>query len=314
MERILKDIINQLEPSLQVEYIPTAVSDLMVTDPATDMKFVIAVKVNNMPDSILFQYLDTIAEAIYDQGAPRIPLLLCKVDVENHSANIALIVEWRFNTPLLNKQINFIPLDTDHWPIILDNIKAADSVIRVLNETNCLVVKHIRFSYPSPSYTGRAQIVYLRTFRPDYTMAPKEYNTAQEQFELYLNGIPEENYPCDEIDRLILSAVRSSYGDAETRSSLLIFSTELDDLRRQYRNGRYHDATVSFIPTSVEQGGMGRVKILQLSLDLFSDAFTGQVVPSQFYSSRFDVVNTEQINEFNHVLETSCRSIRSMII
>lgn len=60
--------------------------------------------------------------------------------------------------------------------------------------------------------------------------------TAQKgSFQKYLFGIPQDEYPEDAFDKYVLKGIREIWVGAEIKlhNSLLIFNTELDNLRRQ---------------------------------------------------------------------------------
>lgn len=77
-----------------------------------------------------------------------------------------------------------------------------------------------------------AEIVYLRKFTATYKMAFKEPPSEDDRFLRYLYGIPQDEYPNDILDKCILTAVRDQYPNAEIKNSLMIFSTDLDELQR----------------------------------------------------------------------------------
>lgn len=314
MEQLLQNVFRTIAPSMDVQLFSTAVSDLLVTDTVTGLMFVVEVKSNSIDESQLAMYLNRVAEAVYEQGAPNLPVLLCKVDEEKHTASIALVVEWCFGTPLINKKIKFVPLTIEHWPVIYDNIKAADNTIRMLETTNCMVVKHIVFSYGDGNHVGKAQLVYLRPLRLGYAMNQPDNETPPQEFEKYLKDIPEIYYPRDKIDEYILRAVKKQYSDAKTSSTLLIFSTELNKLRKKYQNGLRYDAWVDFMPPeSSFQNFVGTI-IPELSLDIFVENKACRVGPEQRFFCDDVATSSEELRQLGDKLKMTVRSIKSMIV
>lgn len=315
MEQIFQNIFNQLSPTLTVNSFPTAISDLLVSDSDTDLKFIVSLKKKDTTGKQLQEYLDKVAEAIYEQGAPNLPVVLCVVDDKKLTASVALVVEWRFGTPIINKHISFIPLTEKQWPVIIDNIKAADSTIRVLDATNCMVVKHVLFSYGNESKKGTAQLVYLRTLRPGYIMKQHQSDSQKQEFEKYLKGIPEEDYPSDKIDECVLKTVEKVYGEAKINSKLLIFSTELNDLKRNYQNGLRYEAWLNFIPMNCNYQVFEGLNLPVMKMDLFVDPIVRDFVPQQGYTCDDYLANSkEELYELTSLLKKTVRCINEMIM
>lgn len=314
MEQILQNIISIVAPTLKVELLPTAVSDLLIRDTISDLKFVVEVLSNRANNDQINAYLDKLAEAVYEQGAPNIPILLCKVDEDKQAASIALVVEWRLNTPIINKSIQFVPLTAEYWPVIFDNIKSADSTIRMLETTNCMVVKHVAFTYGTEPLKGKAELVYFRPLRPGYVMNQPENETFQQEFERYLKGIREENYPKDDIDICIRDAVKEKYGDADTYSSLLIFSTELNKLRRKFQNGLRYDARVDFMPPADSFQEFEGVIFPGLNLDIFVDNKANRVGPELCFCNYGFFKDREQIYQLDNRLKSTVRRVKDVIV
>ena len=227
MEEIVRYLFSRLDPNLEVGILPTDFSDLMVTERTTGLRFVVEVKRDDISQEELIEYLDRVAEIVSDQGMPKLPLILILLNEETQLMKAAIVVESHFGMPIVNRDIHFLKLTSDGWPLFFDTIKSADDTIRVLTDFNFRILKRISFNYEGEHHEGIGHLLYLRRFRLDYRMTPREVNSRQKQFELYLNGIPEEDYPSDDIDHMILDAVCNQYKDAKVSSSLLMLNTEL---------------------------------------------------------------------------------------
>jgi hypothetical protein len=96
-----------------------------------------------------------------------------------------------------------------------------------------------------------------------------------EKFYRHLNGIPEEEYPKDELDDIILNAVRIKYPDAKVHSTLLFSSYDLENLYRYKMMKRMIGSMIivepdySTLNPSLNYG----VEIPQIPLELYIDIF-----------------------------------------
>ena len=76
------------------------------------------------------------------------------------------------------------------------------------------------------------EIRYFRTFRNGYRMKKTEIESNDDQVNRYIYGTPENAYPRDRLDDMILKAVQETYPGATMKSNLILFETDLLDLAR----------------------------------------------------------------------------------
>lgn len=76
------------------------------------------------------------------------------------------------------------------------------------------------------------EIRYFRTFRNGYRMKKTEIQSNDDQVNRYIYGTPENAYPRDRLDDMILKAVQEAYPGATMKSDLILFETDLLDLAR----------------------------------------------------------------------------------
>lgn len=314
MEDILREILSRLDVNLEVSVLPTDFSDLMVTERTTELRFVVEVKRNDISQESLIEYLDRVAEIVSDQGMPRLPLVLILINEETQHMKAAIVVESHFGMPIVNREINFVELTPESWPLFYDTIKSADSTIRVLTDINFRILKRISFNYEGEHHEGTGHLLYLRRFRPDYRMTPREVNSRQQQFELYLNGIPEEDYPSDDIDHMILDAVRNQYQNVVVRSSQLMLNTELRDLRNDIRRNNVLKGSIDFIPTGDNPHLMNGLVIRSLPVVIIKDPIAGRIDPSQHYAARCPVQNRQEYENLSTVINDTSQNVTSLIL
>lgn len=314
MEEIVSFLLNGLDPNLEIATLPTDFSDLIVTERTTGLRFVVEVKRNDISRESLIEYLDRVAEVVSDQGMPKLPLVLILVNEETQQMKAAIVAEIHFGMPIVNREISFVELTPERWPLFFDTIKSADSTIRVLTDINFRLLKRISFNYNGEHHVGTGRLLYLRRFRPDYRMTPREVNSRQQQFELYLNGIPEEDYPSDGIDHLIIDAVRNQYQNAEVKSSLLMLNTELRDLRNEIRNNNILEGSIDFIPTCDYPHLMTGFVLYSLPVVIIKDPIAGRVDPSQHYAAHCPVQNKQEYDNLSSVINNTSQNVISLIM
>lgn len=314
MEDILRELLSRLDVNLEVSVLPTDISDFMVMERTTGLRFVVEVKRNDISQESLIGYLDCVAEIVSDQGMPRLPLVLILINEETQHMKAAIVVESHFGMPIVNREINFVELTPESWPLFFDTIKSADSTIRVLTDINFRILKRISFNYEGEHHEGTGHLLYLRRFRPDYRMTPREVNSRQQQFELYLNGIPEEDYPSDDIDHMILDAVRNQYQNVVVRSSQLMLNTELRDLRNDIRRNNVLEGSIDFIPTGDNLHLMNGLVIRSLPVVIIRDPIAGRIDPSQHYAARCPVQNRQEYENLSTVINDTSQNVTSLIL
>ncbi len=314
MEEIVKKIFISLDINLEVSVLPTDISDLIVTEKTSDLRFVVEVKRNDISRESLIVYLDRVAEIVSDQGMPKLPLVLILLNEESQQMKAAIVVESHFGMPIVNREIKFQELTSESWPLFFDTIKSADSTIRVLTDFNFRILKRISFIYQGEHHEGTGHLLYLRRFRPDYRMTPREVNSRQQQFELYLNGIPEEDYPSDDIDHMILDAVCNRYQNAEVRSSLLMLNTELRDLRYEIHRNNFVEGRIDFLPKCPNPHLLNGITLYSLHVLIVKDPIAGKIDPSQYYAVNCQVQNRLEYENLSTVINETSQNVKSLVI
>ena len=314
MEEIVRELLSRLDINLEASELPTDISDLMVTEKTTDLRFVVEVKRNDISQESLIEYLDRVAEIVSDQGMPRLPLVLILINEETQHMKAAIVVESHFGMPIVNREFSFVELTSESWPLFFDTIKSADNTIRVLTDINFRILKRISFNYEGEHHEGTGHLLYLRRFRPDYRMTPREVNSRQQRFELYLNGIPEDDYPSDDIDHMILDAVSNRYQNAVVKSSLLMLNTELRDLRNEIHRKNILEGNIDFIPTSVFPHLITGLVICSLPVVIIKDPIAGRIEPSQHYAIQCTVQNRHEYENLSSVISNTSQNVTSLVI
>lgn len=84
-------------------------------------------------------------------------------------------------------------------------------------------------------------LIYFRHLTPRYTFKKKEEIASDvENFNKNIVGIQQNSFPEDEIDNLILQAVRTEYPECRASNNLIIFNTQRESLNYYKRMPQVH--------------------------------------------------------------------------
>lgn len=240
-EIIVQKLFEQLKPAVRLEAFITKICDYMVNVDEEGLSFSIEVKKKQSFNSS--NYRDMLGFYIRGGNIAKIPVVVACVDDVSEEVELGLAISWQFGFPVVEHEIDFQKLTKEKWPLIVDKIKAADSVIHSLSSTTSRFLKKIKV------YDGVHEMYfsYFRDFSLSYRM--KDHPEDENKFEVYLKGVDEKLYPSDELDKQIIETVKKRYPSAEIRTSLFIFSAELRNLMDSYKRYDGVDFTVNCYTT-----------------------------------------------------------------
>ena len=149
------------------------------------------------------------------------------------------------------------------------------------------IMKSLEVAVDNNQQTFKAEFVYFRDFSDIYKMKQTSYKTDKERFYKSLNGISEEEFPTDALDKIIYQSISSKYHIANTRSRLVISTFELRNLQ-QYKNRIHKKGNIVIEPDQILPilNGMYIPKIdidifpcLPISADIFSNISITHIMP-----------------------------------
>lgn len=271
----------------------TKVIDWLVTyNDGTDLKFgVIIKKVGAKNAPVLPELADEVNEIDFSNSKYRHPIIALFVEESTENAKVAFLVGWRFGSPRIYKNFELRNLTPQTGTQYLQVIKSMDEVIRVLSTDELKVLKRITFSRKlHDNREQKAEILYLRRLSSSYRTNQKEVVDDKERFERLLKGTPEEEYPRDELDRLIIEAVKCQFKNAKVHSKLVLFSTDLDDLQ-MYKNVHCVKTNIMVSPdltkvSAVEMAMLNGLEMFNVNVDVF--------VENIFYQTAFDGISFDK--------------------
>ena len=172
------------------------------------------------------KYLIDIAKRIRDYATNEVPVVLIK-DIKG-DLMVGLLCYWEYGRYMYNRDINWRPLDYETIDWLQVQLRAKRMNIRLLPDKFFRFIKTIRLNV---TMLTDAEIVYFRRVTEKYRMQPDTSITDIERFNRLLKGTPEEEFPKDELDELILKKVQEYYPSASIKTRSMLCETELLDLR-----------------------------------------------------------------------------------
>jgi len=282
-------LMNNL-PRCRVEEVSSPYYDFIVTIEESSLVFGVEVKNSGFLHTNHYQdYLESLIEIDVSERQNRIPILIAAVNEEDESVKIGFLLAWQFGRARLFKKPSMVELNKANADKIFDFIKSMDETIRILSMHGMKVVKKIRVEYQhNDGRLSHGKVVYLRDFTEEYKMHQKEIVDEREQLERMIHGIPQDEYPDDELDGVIFNLILERFPKSTKISNLLLFSTELRDLqllsKSNIRRMEYSITPDTKGATPMVMAMLNGVEKANFGVDIFIDApWDVKVFESQFF-------------------------------
>jgi len=256
-------------------------------------------------------YLNLLETTDYEKDGEKRPIVLMCVNESSEEAHFGFVLGWRFNQPIIYRNVTLRKINKQTWPIFIDNVKTMSTVIRVLSENAIGVVKKIYID--DNGVQGRphhAKMIYVRRFSNTYKMQQKVISNEKERFERQMFGIPEDEYPSDDLDKDLQNELIGKYQTVRVKSELLLFSSELQELKQETNRCTKHKVTLIYEP-SFDQTLMGLLNNVSLPQFQFNLYISSPFDINHFQDSTLTVI--KPINEWlkwhsgsNLLLESVC--------
>jgi hypothetical protein len=222
-------------PEIKISVVDDKRYDLIITHKQDEFTFAAKVGDTTMLDTAEF---NECIEEICKSGIENIkyPIVAVTVQEDTEEVEIGIITSIRFNTLRIFRSPNMVPITQENALILYDNVKAMDSVIRNLHSANWGVIKNCTIKIKrNDRRIDTAHAIYLIPLSNNYKMKQVQISNKKERFERLSLGTPEKDYHSDIFDAVIYKGLKQLYPDAQIsiKSSLLLFNTELDDLKVQ---------------------------------------------------------------------------------
>ena len=300
-----EEVIRHYWGEENVRVLATKISDLLITCPEVEMRFAAKVMPMAVGEDEMKGYLAKIGNSMLLRGAPKVPVVIIKVDEETGEAALGIVLYYEYGTPTVEREIRFIPMDAGNKGRIIEELKVADKVIRYLDIANCKVIKTILMPVSQQGRDYMARLVYARDLSLSYSMVSHDEMTDSERFEYILKGIPEDDYPRDGLDNGMLEAVKNQgYDNAVMKSQLLLFSSELRDLRKIY-NRRSTAVNFIIVPELSSCPALPNgFPLTNFNVDMFIDAGDENVYHDHHFSLEISLGSVKDYYDFTDGLRT----------
>ena len=281
---------------------PTEISDFIIKIPNTDLKF--ALKCISDTENELKLFQAKLMPILQLRGAPNLPVVVAQKTTDGE-LSVGVVVSWRFGSPAIESDVKFIALSEENRMLIYDEIKSSDETIRALEMPNCKVVKHILLTEKYNNITYHAEIVYLRDLSITYRMKSRDDLSEIERLDYYLRGVPEEDYPCDQFDKGILNAVREGgYKNSKTISKLMLFSSDLRDLKQMYGNKKTQCVDFLALPDYSSFSMMEGRRFKPFLLDMYVEVANDYTFQQRSFTINIPINNVDEYYEFLEGVKT----------
>ena len=161
-------------------------------------------------------------------GDDGLPIILMLVNENSESVMMSIILYWKYGRAFINSKPKFRTLSEDSIKWLTKCVEGLYNVISFLDNEDLRVIKQIDLN---DDRFIDAHVIYLRNFTPTYKM--KEKDPEISDFERMLNGTPQNEYPNDILDDIILATIRKEYPNAEIKSALYLFGLDIVKMQEQ---------------------------------------------------------------------------------
>lgn len=295
--RIVANLLYKRIDGINITLSNSTLHDLVIEEKSCGLFF--AVKVGDMdyPHTEEYQqYLKALAERNYWMRNERLPIILMCADKNSEEIKFGYQLTWQRYRASIQTKVTLRDMTVENWEDMIVNLKEMDRVIRVLDNDKISIVKRVAIEKKMPAGgVAHGDIIYLRRFTNVYKMQQKEVSNEQEQFKRMLFEIPEEEYPHDLLDDLIMQGIENVYPGARKKSSILSLNTELQDLSRELDRTK-KEVRIRIEPNFADlqnyQGFINSVKILDIPLTLYHDPIKilGDNITDEYTSVTMPVV------------------------
>ena len=266
--QIAATILYRLSDNIKIETVNNDLYNFKVIIKDCNLSFAIKVGSSSFAKNVSYKtYLEELKETFNSNCDGFIPIILMCVNESTETAMWGFQVGWLYNKPIIFDKVKFMTSNEKSWNLINDHIKSMDKTIRILSRYGMKIMKSLEVAVDYNQQIFKAEFVYFRDFSDLYKMKPTTYMTDKERFYRLLNGIPEEEFPIDTLDNIIYHCISSKYQIVNTRSKLMISTSELCNLQ-QYKN-RIHKKSNIFIEPDQILPMLNEMYIPYIEIDVF---------------------------------------------
>ncbi len=225
-------------PNIRIEIIGSDYWDLIVTFINENLKFAIKIGGSTYVNSNQYdEYINFLHNN--DLSTIKIPIIVACVNESTEEVYIGFVLRWKLKQVVLYSKPGLAMLTSRAAVILKDNILSMDDTIRLLDNSNLCVKKHLIIHNAFPTHPHcDIHLIYLRKFSENYRMKEAIVKSELERFHRYLTGIPQNEYPEDEFDILLMNSLQERWPNAsfQNRNSQFILNMDLRQLHDETSN------------------------------------------------------------------------------
>lgn len=275
--RIVANLLYKRIAGIAISFSNLPHYDLVVQEKLSGLEFGVKVGTMDYPSTDDYStYLSLLEQSKYVLKEERLPIILMCADKETELIRFGYQLTWERYRASIQTKVTLRDITSETWEEMVSNLKEMDRVIRVLDSEKISIVKRIAVEKKMQwGGIAHAEIVYLRRFTDQYKMQSKEVQTEQERFHRMITGIPEEEYPNDILDEVILKGIDSVFPNHNKKSQILLLNTELMDLKRELaRSKKAFNVRIEpeFSDLINYNGFIQSFRILEIPLTLYYDS------------------------------------------
>lgn len=200
-----------------------------------------------------------------DDKQLELPIIACFVNEETYTIKIQQVLGWNYGE---RKVFAYdvrkaVPLSQSNIDVLFNMI---DNTIRVLPYSMWHFCKELRLNdmqWPD------ASIVYMRVMSNNYKMINHPQMSELEKFHRNLSGIPEDDYPKDDLDAFIFDITKERFPKVSVRTTSFLFNVDMKDIQKY---NSYYKKTIDllFLENDLNYQAIKGGHILSKQLEFFS--------------------------------------------
>ena len=235
--QIAAQLLYRYFKDINIEYSQNENYDLIVSF-NDGVKFGVEVKLSSYIKSKGFSKdLDYLLKIDFNNPSNRIPIVLFCVNESLETATFGLVLGWISSNPVIYKDFEFRKFTADNASLFETLIRSMCENISIISKGSWNVLNRITIT--KETLNGKIQkgdILYIRNivgkYKPSIAKKKESLNSLRERR-------LQNDYIKDELDDIILDAIKSEYPNAELQSSLLLTSSDFERLQIYREMSRY---------------------------------------------------------------------------
>jgi len=232
--QIAATILYRICGRIRIEAVPDNYAyDLLVTHLDDNVVFGVKVATSTYMDTIAYRaYVEWLKKEFVPRKNDFKPIVLMCVNEHQETAQIGIQQAWMYNRAITIKKVRLHNATERIWPRFRDNINSMFDTIRSIAIENCYIVRNIGFEmHDIQGGVLFANAIYLRKISDTYKINRRDPETEQERKEALLNVIRQDEYPTDELDRVIEDALGRTFKNLHVQNRILLFTPDITQLQ-----------------------------------------------------------------------------------